>query len=62
MRYLLDGKLANYPSWRRYFDIVIVGGSKPEFFTDRNPFVELDPARAEEVQVFLREIIPRYGD
>jgi HAD superfamily 5'-nucleotidase-like hydrolase len=44
MRFLLDGKLAAYPSWRHYFDIVIVGGAKPSFFTDRNPFVELEPA------------------
>ncbi len=44
MRFLLDGKLPAYPSWRNYFDIVIVGGSKPPFFTDRNPFVELDVA------------------
>ncbi len=43
MRWMLDGKLPTYPSWRNYFDIVIVGGSKPAFFTDRNPFVELDP-------------------
>jgi HAD superfamily 5'-nucleotidase-like hydrolase len=43
MRFLLDGKLPAYPSWRHYFDIVIVGGTKPSFFTDRNPFVEIDP-------------------
>ncbi len=44
MRHLLDGKLPTYASWRSYFDIVVVGGSKPAFFTDRNPFIELDPA------------------
>jgi 5'-nucleotidase len=43
MRYLLDGKMAAYSSWRSYFDIIIVGGSKPAFFTDRNSFLELDP-------------------
>ncbi|MBI4511050.1 MAG: HAD-IG family 5'-nucleotidase [Deltaproteobacteria bacterium] len=43
MRFLLDGKLAAYPTWRSYFDILIVGGAKPAFFTDRNPFVEIDP-------------------
>ncbi len=43
MRFLLDGKLPAYSSWRSYFDIIIVGGSKPAFFTDRHPFVEIEP-------------------
>jgi HAD superfamily 5'-nucleotidase-like hydrolase len=43
MRYLLDGRLPAYASWRSYFDIVIVGGAKPAFFTDRSPFVEIEP-------------------
>src|SRR5262249_25260099 len=30
--------------WRNYFDVVIVGGSKPAFFTEKNPFVQIDPA------------------
>lgn len=42
MSYLLDGKLREYASWRQYFDIVIVGGKKPRFFTEREPFLELD--------------------
>lgn len=42
MRFLLDGKLKEYSSWRQYFDIVIVGGRKPRFFTEREPFLELD--------------------
>jgi HAD superfamily 5'-nucleotidase-like hydrolase len=49
MRYLLDGKLPTYPSWRSYFDIVVVGGSKPAFFTDRNAFVEIDPATGAKI-------------
>ncbi len=44
MTYLLDGAIAAYPSWRGYFDIVIVGGEKPNFFTGKKPFVKLDPA------------------
>ena len=43
MRYMLDGRLPAYASWRSYFDIIIVGGAKPGFFTDRQPFVELEP-------------------
>jgi HAD superfamily 5'-nucleotidase-like hydrolase len=42
MSYLLDGVLPAYPSWRNYFDIVVVSAGKPEFFTDEHPFVELD--------------------
>lgn len=42
MSFLLDGKLKEYSSWRQYFDIVIVGGRKPRFFTEREPFLELD--------------------
>jgi len=44
MTYLLDGQLAPYPSWRNYFDIIVVGAQKPNFFTSRNRFVELDAA------------------
>jgi 5'-nucleotidase len=43
MSYLLDGAIAAYPSWRDYFDITIVGGEKPGFFTGKKPFVEIEP-------------------
>jgi HAD superfamily 5'-nucleotidase-like hydrolase len=43
MSYLLDGAIAASPSWRDYFDIVIVGGEKPGFFTGRKPFVKIEP-------------------
>ena len=46
MRHLLDGVLPEYPSWRGYFDLVIVGGGKPRFFTERHPFLELDDSGA----------------
>jgi 5'-nucleotidase len=42
MSYLLDGTLAAYPSWRNYFDVVVVSAGKPEFFTEEHPFIELD--------------------
>jgi 5'-nucleotidase len=42
MSYLLDGALTAYPSWRNYFDIVVVSAGKPEFFTEEHPFIELD--------------------
>jgi 5'-nucleotidase len=43
MSYLLDGERKAYPSWRNYFDIVIVGGAKPAFFQELRPFVQIDP-------------------
>jgi HAD superfamily 5'-nucleotidase-like hydrolase len=46
MRYLLDGQLAEYPSWRNYFDLVVTGAQKPAFFAEQRPFLELDPAGA----------------
>ncbi|HEY4242754.1 MAG TPA: HAD-IG family 5'-nucleotidase [Kofleriaceae bacterium] len=44
MSYLLDGERKAYPSWRNYFDIVIVGAAKPTFFNDLKPFVQIDVA------------------
>jgi HAD superfamily 5'-nucleotidase-like hydrolase len=44
MSYLLDGERNAYPTWRNYFDYVICAGSKPSFFNDRNPFLEVDVA------------------
>jgi 5'-nucleotidase len=41
MKFLLDGRLPEYPSWRGYFDIAVVGGRKPSFFTQREPFLEV---------------------
>jgi HAD superfamily 5'-nucleotidase-like hydrolase len=40
MTYLLGGAMAEYPSWRNYFDVVICAARKPSFFQDRNPLVE----------------------
>ncbi|MFO7155377.1 MAG: HAD-IG family 5'-nucleotidase [Pseudomonadota bacterium] len=42
MRHLLDGVLPEYPSWRNYFDFVVVGAGKPAFFERDDPFLELD--------------------
>jgi len=44
MSYLLDGSLAEYASWRNYFDVVICASQKPSFFGDGRPFLELDAA------------------
>jgi HAD superfamily 5'-nucleotidase-like hydrolase len=43
MSYLLDGARGAYPSWRNYFDVIVVSAAKPEFFTEEHPFLELGP-------------------
>jgi HAD superfamily 5'-nucleotidase-like hydrolase len=42
MSYLLSDRLPNYPSWRSYFDAVIVDAQKPAFFVDSRPLLRLD--------------------
>ena len=42
LSYLLDDLLPEYPNWKNYFDIIITGASKPEFFTERHPFKIVD--------------------
>lgn len=42
MQYLLDGERRAYPSWRNYFDYIVVGGGKPGFFNDQRPFAMVD--------------------
>jgi HAD superfamily 5'-nucleotidase-like hydrolase len=42
MKHLFDGALPAYPGWRHYFDIIVVSGAKPSFFTEKKPFFELD--------------------
>src|SRR5436305_9240716 len=46
MSFLLDARLPEYPSWRNYFDYVVVGAQKPAFFAEHRPFVELNEAGA----------------
>ncbi len=40
MTYLLGGAMTEYPSWRNFFDVVIVAATKPIFFTERRPLLE----------------------
>jgi hypothetical protein len=46
MNHLLGAALPAYPNWRSYFDITICAGQKPAFFTDKNPFLEIDATGA----------------
>jgi len=58
MSYLLDGERSAYPSWRNYFDFVIVGGRKPAFFVDTNPFLLVDPATGKTDTTPARQLLP----
>lgn len=40
MTYLLGGAMAEYPSWRNFFDVVIVAATKPAFFQEHRPLME----------------------
>jgi HAD superfamily 5'-nucleotidase-like hydrolase len=40
MAYLLDGQLAEYPSWRNYWDVIVTAATKPAFFQEHRPFYE----------------------
>ena len=42
MTYLLDNKLSEYSNWQNYFDFIVVGASKPAFFTEDRKFIPLD--------------------
>jgi HAD superfamily 5'-nucleotidase-like hydrolase len=57
MSFLLDDQRRAYPSWRNYFDVVIVGGSKPGFFAERNPFVQIDPATGAVMPVKVSQLL-----
>jgi HAD superfamily 5'-nucleotidase-like hydrolase len=42
MNYLLGGAMPEYPSFRHYFDVVIVAASKPAFFQEQRPLLRRD--------------------
>lgn len=48
MSFLLDGRMKEYATWRQFFDVVICGGKKPAFFTERRPFLEVAPTKGVE--------------
>jgi 5'-nucleotidase len=41
MSYILDAEHEEFPSWRDYFDDIIVSSGKPGFFTGSQPFLEV---------------------
>lgn len=42
MSYLLDGQIEHYPTWQRFFDVVVVDAKKPDFFTEQASLQRLD--------------------
>ncbi len=42
MNYLLGGAMPEYPSFRHYFDVVIVAAQKPAFFQEQRPLMRRD--------------------
>ncbi len=40
MTYLLGDAMAEYPSFRHYFDVIVVAAQKPAFFQERRPLME----------------------
>jgi 5'-nucleotidase len=57
MSFLFDDAMPEYPSWRHYFDVIIASAGKPRFFTDAQPFEEVDETGAttgDEVASFGR--------
>jgi 5'-nucleotidase len=40
MNYLIGDAMSEYPTWRNYFDVVIVAATKPAFFQERRPLME----------------------
>ncbi len=41
MSYVLDNANPSFPSWKDYWDIILVGASKPSFFAGHQPFFEV---------------------
>ncbi len=56
MRFLLDGQRQAYPSWRQYFDIVVMGRRKPAFFNKRHPFVQIDPITGAPLAIEVKHL------
>ena len=60
MSFLLDGVVSEYPSWRNYFDVVITGASKPAFFTEGHPFLEIDATTRENTVLGEAKALERW--
>ena len=48
MDYLLSGTNETYPSWRDYFDLVVVSASKPDFYRGEQKLAALGPEQMQQ--------------
>ena len=55
MSFLFNRARTPYPSWRNYFDVVIVGGAKPAFFMEQRPFIAIDPISGRELTTEVKQ-------
>ncbi|MBI2897377.1 MAG: HAD-IG family 5'-nucleotidase [Deltaproteobacteria bacterium] len=62
MTYLLGGAMPKYPTWRHYFDIIVVAARKPSFFTESAPLLERDGDRFEPATSLERGKIYEAGN
>lgn len=53
MTYLLDAEKSAYPTWKSYFDVIIVGGCKPGFFTKQERFLRVDQHTGQTVEPLI---------
>jgi 5'-nucleotidase len=51
MKFLLDGALPEYKSWKHFFDIVITGSKKPKFFIEEDlPILDVHGAPVNKLE------------
>ncbi len=55
MRHLIGTALPEYPSWRHYFDAIVVAAGKPDFFLDKRPILERDGDETRPITSFSAE-------
>ena len=53
MNYLLGGAMPEYPSFRHFFDVIIVASAKPAFFQEQRPLMRRDGAELKPATVPL---------
>ena len=53
MTYLLGGAMPEYPSFRHFFDVLIVAAAKPAFFQEARPLLRRDGSEVREASLPL---------
>ncbi|MCX7944890.1 MAG: HAD-IG family 5'-nucleotidase [Deltaproteobacteria bacterium] len=68
MSYLLSNRMREYKDWTGYFDIIIVGAKKPDFFNSNNMFYTVDVSNSQikplqtTIASFIKGIIYQGGN